>query len=910
MSDRTRSVGLALLLIGSTTIASLSPTIQDRSLVLAQTTSTANQAAEADRRLEVGKQQFRRAEFKAAIATYQQILVDPTAAAAAKITALAELGDIYLWINQTAKAEEALQQALKLARETGDRGQEADVLALLSIVDRNRQDYAKALDGLEQALKLSQATGSRTGETRARFLTGTVIYSQGQYAKALAAFQTVLGMAQIDRDQDEMMYIYNWIASAYRELKDVKQAEAMIQQQQRLSREGENRTAEYAGLGIVASLKQQQPEQVLQAYQTQLAIAQSADNPWFQRSAWVAIGGFYTKQKQPSQAVEAYQKALGVAKTLDAAAVAEMQNQIGGAYYQAEQYANAVAAYQQALKLYQAQSDREKVAQTLLNLGISYDNQEQYSQARETFQQAKAVAQQIPNRATELSAMFRYGLTYIGEGNSLSRATAYNKAIAAFEKALDSYQQAQRLAMTIKDTDSEQSAIRHILILYTGKGLAFDKLRQYAEAVSAFQQGLAVWRQYRDRLPEEEFLKEEMSSLETLGYSYIDNGEYKKALASGQQALHIAEKLGDFKEQVSLLKIIAGAYNDLGEYPQALIASQKALTLVREKLKQHPEIEMSALIAMGQVLKRLGKYQVALGHYEQALTIAKTLKIIHSEIAILNNVGVIYSERGEYLQALKALEQSQAITQAALQRLQSKDMKAIEELCDVSQQACLQIFETGVISIFNNLGLVHHKLGRYSDALDAYQESLNVAQKHKNLDAQTVLFNNIGSIYLDRGDYSTAMDRLQESLKLALAANARPHQFSALINLGRVYDEQGKPSEALEQVQQALALAQTMKSPAMEATAYNNLGNIYQAKGDYKQASQFYQKSLAIHRQHGLSLTTILNNIANLDLDQGRYAQAIDQLQQAIDIAEKTGDYNTKVTLIGNLGSAYQRQSL
>ena len=58
MSDRTRSVGLALLLVGSTTIASLSPTIQDQSAVLAETTSTSKQAAEADRRLAMGNQQL------------------------------------------------------------------------------------------------------------------------------------------------------------------------------------------------------------------------------------------------------------------------------------------------------------------------------------------------------------------------------------------------------------------------------------------------------------------------------------------------------------------------------------------------------------------------------------------------------------------------------------------------------------------------------------------------------------------------------------------------------------------------------------------------------------------------------------------------------------------------------------
>jgi tetratricopeptide (TPR) repeat protein len=344
--------------------------------------------------LEVGKQQFRRAEFKQVIATYQQVLSQPNVEASAKIAAWLHLGEIYLLIDQTAPAEDYLQSALKLARDSQDRASEVGALARLGWVHLNRQEYPKALETLKPALAIAQQTSDRSGEALSRFTFGAVLYRQGQYAQALEALQLAAKGFQVDKNQDRLADVYNWMAVTYRELKDIKQAEMLIQQQQTLSREIGDRVAEHSGLWTLASFQQQQKQMdlVVQSYQQQLAILEAADNPWFTRSVLLALGGFYGDQKQMPQASEAYQQALTVAKTIDDASVADVQTKLGNAYYQAEKYPESLAAYQQALTTnLKIQDNQAGIAQVWINIGGVHWQLKQYPKSIDAFQQVLAI---------------------------------------------------------------------------------------------------------------------------------------------------------------------------------------------------------------------------------------------------------------------------------------------------------------------------------------------------------------------------------------------------------------------------------------------------------------------------------------------------------------------------------------
>ena len=116
------------------------------------------------------KSHFRQAEFKQAIALYNQILTNPKSETATRIEALLGLAEIDLWNNSTKSAGEKLQQALKLSRQINDRTHESDAIAALGWVARNQQNYPKALELLNQSLTIAQQSKNSKAESRSKLL--------------------------------------------------------------------------------------------------------------------------------------------------------------------------------------------------------------------------------------------------------------------------------------------------------------------------------------------------------------------------------------------------------------------------------------------------------------------------------------------------------------------------------------------------------------------------------------------------------------------------------------------------------------------------------------------------------------------------------------------------------------------
>ncbi|NEQ29857.1 MAG: CHAT domain-containing protein, partial [Leptolyngbya sp. SIO4C5] len=92
-----------------------------------------------------------------------------------------------------------------------------------------------------------------------------------------------------------------------------------------------------------------------------------------------------------------------------------------------------------------------------------------------------------------------------------------------------------------------------------------------------------------------------------------------------------------------------------------------------------------------------------------------------------------------------------------------------------------------------------------------------------------------------------------------------------------------------------------------EANALGNLGIAYDSLGDYRQAIDFLQQTLEIKRQIGdrRGEANALGNLGNAYHALGDYLQAIDFHQQSLEIAQQIGDRRGEAASLGNLGSAY-----
>jgi tetratricopeptide (TPR) repeat protein len=320
----------------------------------------------------------------------------------------------------------------------------------------------------------------------------------------------------------------------------------------------------------------------------------------------------------------------------------------------------------------------------------------------------------------------------------------------------------------------------------------------------------------------------------------------------------------------------------------------------------------SGLLALGGFLSEMADYKRAEHYYRMLLD---ELPFDHHDVCFVhNNLGYLHATQGQPEMAIECY------------------------------QRALSLLEDHVPSdhryftpILNNLGSAYWELNRidqalanYERALDIYLTSHNVKSSNPRMTA--TLYNNIGTIYLQREDFvrattkfiaattlenvlpsnhptlATSYNNLAEILKeggqfeQALQFHKRalhilrssllpnhPDIATTLNNIGSIYLHMDDRVKALTYYEEALAIQMQSKAKDVDlASTFNNIGFVCMANGDASSALSHYHTALAIYRrslplQHPF-IATALSNVGDALRMMGRYAEALENLEQALTI--------------------------
>jgi len=214
----------------------------------------------------------------------------------------------------------------------------------------------------------------------------------------------------------------------------------------------------------------------------------------------------------------------------------------------------------------------------------------------------------------------------------------------------------------------------------------------------------------------------------------------------------------------------------------------------------------------------------------------------------------------------------------------------------------------GEANSLNNLGEIYSLLGEYSQAIDFYQESLNIQRDIGNRSGEAASLNALGNIYEALGEYLQAIDCYQQSLNIEREIGNIYGEASSWRDLGSAYHSLGEYLQAIECQQQSLDMARKLNSWNREVHSLNALGNTYVSLGQYQRAIEYSQESLTlaqkVNNRYGEanSLVTLGNAYSNL----GNYLRAIKFYKQSLDIQQEMGDRSGEATSWRNLGNAYR----
>lgn len=311
------------------------------------------------------------------------------------------------------------------------------------------------------------------------------------------------------------------------------------------------------------------------------------------------------------------------------------------------------------------------------------------------------------------------------------------------------------------------------------------------------------------------------------------------------------------------------AHNNLGDILMQKGKLEEALGQFQTALRIKPDY-VEARYNIGVDFGKMGKLDEAMTNYQKALEIEPD----YAEAQ--NNLGNALGEKGRLDEAIvhyeKALKIKPDYAEAhnnlgdALRR-QGKVNDAISHF-----EQAFQIKPDFAGAHYND-GIALSQDGKLNEAVAQYQEALAIEPKFAEAHFK------LGTAFLQAGLVEQAVAEYQTALQI------KADYFEAHLNLGNIFAQQGKYNEAINHFQQALKASP--KNPLVE----NGLAWLLATCP--KSALRDGQKALALaqeaNTETGGTNPLILHTLAAACAQVGRFADAQENAQKAIDLARKSG---------------------
>ncbi|MBZ0244060.1 MAG: tetratricopeptide repeat protein, partial [Bacteroidales bacterium] len=242
---------------------------------------------------------------------------------------------------------------------------------------------------------------------------------------------------------------------------------------------------------------------------------------------------------------------------------------------------------------------------------------------------------------------------------------------------------------------------------------------------------------------------------------------------------------------------------------------------------------------------------------------------------------------------------------------QSGDYDLSLEYYDRAVAAYGQTADSGEIaSVYNNMGLVHKLLGASDKALELYEKAaaLQFQLGDEVLAASTGI--NIASIYYQKGKLDEAYDTYYKSQLVFKKTGESMHYANATYNIANVYWQWDQNDKALELLDEVLGIYREFNAQLEMSRVFYTKGLIFAYdKGDSQKALEMFRLSLDLREKIGNPKGTanVIINIANIWMEQERYADAFEFYNRGLRIHTALGHIDGILMAYYYMGLAHQK---
>jgi signal transduction histidine kinase len=296
------------------------------------------------------------------------------------------------------------------------------------------------------------------------------------------------------------------------------------------------------------------------------------------------------------------------------------------------------------------------------------------------------------------------------------------------------------------------------------------------------------------------------------------------------------------------------------DLPAALQRSEQAYALAKATQPIYQAGLADSLYELASANSMLGKMEEALEQAHEALDLCQQLPLPRKQARILERLGVLHQQLGDYptalryhfekLRLLEANQEQQGLARSHLFIGMTHAMSGnlvearswYEKGLSIAQATGDRTTEG---STWNNLAVDYRTLGDYEQALACGLKSLAIAQELGEDVGIATALSTIGEAYMVAAQYDKALTYCMDALNRFKQLNGGiygPAAVETLLHIGRIHLSRNEPAAALTALQQTLAIAQEAGFSQYAYMAHEALAETYERTGEMAQAFAHYKQ--------------------------------------------------------------------
>jgi serine/threonine-protein kinase len=310
---------------------------------------------------------------------------------------------------------------------------------------------------------------------------------------------------------------------------------------------------------------------------------------------------------------------------------------------------------------------------------------------------------------------------------------------------------------------------------------------------------------------------------------------------------------------------------------------------IRRERSMDPALRADLLEVLGNLYLRLGVFDRARPHLEEALALNRSAGARPATlVAGLSSLASAHHSLGD-------TERAAALLREALIGARSRGGSAAAE--------------AGVLS---DLGAVHRSRGEFVQAEARAREALAIRRKDGDPAGLADTLNGLGVTLQDAGRVADAIAVMEEGLAAARRGYGPEHTRAILVecNLAKARHLSGQLDAALAAFRACVASRRRLLGSEHPDVAFalNNQALVHTERYEHDEAERLHLESLAIHRktygERHREVAAVLNNLAILAFRRGRYGEAANRFRELTAIWQSLlgRTHPDALTSLNNLG--------